>query len=95
MSLNIQERDLVTGELKRTIVAGNSNIVDTAIKTDSTWSSKKINDSLVNIADKLEKNVKFDIDDLNTAYVPNKTITVRTNKNTKNLICYYPIVCLW
>ena len=85
MSLNIQERDLVTGELKRTIVAGNSNIVDTAIKTDSTWSSKKINDSLVNIADKLEKNVKFDVDDLNTAYVPNKTITVRTNKNTKNL----------
>ena len=85
MSLNIQERDLVTGELKRTIVAGNSNIVDAAIKTDSTWSSKKINDSLVNIADKLEKNVKFDVDDLNTAYVPNKTITVRTNKNTKNL----------
>ena len=33
----------------------------------------------------LEKNVKFDADDLNTAYVPNKTITVRTNKNTKNL----------
>ena len=51
MSLNIQERDLVTGELKRTIVAGNSNIVDTAIKTDSTWSSKKINDSLVDKQD--------------------------------------------
>ena len=33
----------------------------------------------------LEKNVKFDADDLNTVYVPNKTITVRTNKNTKNL----------
>ena len=62
MSLNIQERDLVTGELKRTIVAGNSNIVDTAIKTDSTWSSKKINDSLVNIDDKLEK--KANISDL-------------------------------
>ena len=51
MSLNIQERDLVTGELKRTIVAGNSNIVDTAIKTDSTWSSKKINDSLADKQD--------------------------------------------
>ena len=85
MSLNIQEKDPITGELKRTVVAGNSNIVDTAIETDSTWSSKKINDSLVNITDKLEKNVKFDVDDLNTAYVPNKTITVRTNKNTKNL----------
>ena len=33
----------------------------------------------------LEKNVKFDADDLNTAYVPNKTITVRTNSKTKNL----------
>ncbi len=66
-------------------VQPNVNIVDTAIEIDSTWSSKKINDSLVNIADKLEKNVKFDVDDLNTAYVPNKTITVRTNKNTKNL----------
>ena len=61
MSLNIQERDLVTGELKRTIVAGNSNIVDTAIKTDSTWSSKKINDSLVNIDDKLEEKVDKDL----------------------------------
>ena len=81
MSYNLV--DPTTGDLTR--VAGNSNIVDTAIKTDSTWSSKKINDSLVNIADKLEKNVKFDVDDLNTAYVPNKTITVRTNKNTKNL----------
>ena len=81
MSLNIQERDLVTGELKRTIVAGNSNIVDTAIRTDSTWSSRKVSDEL----GELEKNVKFDVDDLNTAYVPNKTITVRTNKNTKNL----------
>ena len=81
MSYNLV--DPTTGDLTR--VAGNSNIVDTAIKTDSTWSSKKINDSLVNIADKLEKNVKFDVDDLNTAYVPSKTITVRTNKNTKNL----------
>ena len=61
MSLNIQERDLLTGELKRTIVAGNSNIVDTAIKTDSTWSSKKINDSLVNIDDKLEEKVDKDL----------------------------------
>lgn len=81
MSYNLV--DPTTGDLTR--VAGNSNIVDTAIEIDSTWSSKKINDSLVNIADKLEKNVKFDVDDLNTAYVPNKTITVRTNKNTKNL----------
>ena len=81
MSYNLV--DPTTGDLTR--VAGNSNIVDTAIKTDSTWSSKKINDSLVNIDDKLEKNVKFDVDDLNTAYVPNKTITVRTSKNTKNL----------
>ncbi len=81
MSYNLV--DPTTGDLTR--VAGNSNIVDTAIETTSTWSSKKINDSLVNITDKLEKNVKFDVDDLNTAYVPNKTITVRTNKNTKNL----------
>ena len=51
MSLNIQERDLVTGELKRTIVAGNSNIVDTAIKTDSTWSSKKISTDLADKQD--------------------------------------------
>ena len=51
MSLNIQERDLVTGELKRTIVAGNSNIVDTAIKTDSTWSSKKISAELADKQD--------------------------------------------
>ena len=62
MSLNIQERDLVTGELKRTIVAGNSNIADTAIKTNSTWSSKKINDSLVNIDDKLKE--KANVSDL-------------------------------
>lgn len=51
MSLNIQERDLITGELKRTVVAGNSNIVDTAIEIDSTWSSKKINDSLADKQD--------------------------------------------
>ena len=41
MSYNLV--DPTTGDLTR--VAGNSNIVDTAIKTDSTWSSKKINDS--------------------------------------------------
>ena len=62
-----------------------ADIVDTAIEINSTWSSKKISADLANIADKLEKNVKFDVDDLNTAYVPNKSITVRTNKNTKNL----------
>ena len=58
MSYNLV--DPTTGDLTR--VAGNSNIVDTAIKTDSTWSSKKINDSLVNINDKLEK--KANISDL-------------------------------
>ena len=58
MSYNLV--DPTTGDLTR--VAGNSNIVDTAIKTDSTWSSKKINDSLVNIDDKLEK--KANISDL-------------------------------
>ena len=77
MSYNLV--DPITGDLTK--VAGNSNIVDSAIETDSTWSSKKISDEL----GELEKNVKFDVDDLNTAYVPNKTITVRTNKNTKNL----------
>lgn len=43
-------------------VQPNTNIVDTAIETTSTWSSKKISDSLVNIADKLEK--KADVSDL-------------------------------
>ena len=57
MSYNLV--DPTTGDLTR--VAGNSNIVDTAIKTDSTWSSKKINDSLVNIDDKLEKKVDKDL----------------------------------
>ena len=47
MSYNLV--DPTTGDL--TLVAGNSNIVDTAIKTDSTWSSKKINDSLANKQD--------------------------------------------
>ena len=42
MSYNLV--DPTTGDLTR--VAGNSNIVDTAIETTSTWSSKKINDSL-------------------------------------------------
>lgn len=45
MSYNLV--DPVTGDLTR--VAGNSNIVDTAIEIDSTWSSKKINDSLEDI----------------------------------------------
>lgn len=53
MSYNLV--DPTTGDLTR--VAGNSNIVDTAIEIDSTWSSKKINDSLVNITDKLEEKV--------------------------------------
>ena len=43
-------------------VQPNTNIVDTAIETTSTWSSKKISDSLVNIVDKLEK--KADVSDL-------------------------------
>ena len=51
MSYNLV--DPTTGDLTR--VAGNSNIVDTAIKTDSTWSSKKINDSLVNIERALDE----------------------------------------
>ena len=42
MSYNLV--DPTTGDLTR--VAGNSNIVDTSIGIDSTWSSKKINDSL-------------------------------------------------
>ena len=57
MSYNLV--DPTTGDLTR--VAGNSNIVDTTIKTDSTWSSKKINDSLVNIADKLEEKIDKDL----------------------------------
>ena len=48
MSYNLV--DPTTGDLTR--VAGNSNIVDTAIKTDSTWSSKKINDKLEEKVDK-------------------------------------------
>ena len=47
MSYNLV--DPTTGDLTR--VAGNSNIVDTTIKTDSTWSSKKINDSLADKQD--------------------------------------------
>ena len=47
MSYNLV--DPTTGDLTR--VAGNSNIVDTAIKIDSTWSSKKINDSLADKQD--------------------------------------------
>ena len=47
MSYNLV--DPTTGDLTR--VAGNSNIVDTAIKTDSTWSSKKIHDSLADKQD--------------------------------------------
>lgn len=62
MSLNIQERDLVTGELKRTIVAGNSNIVDTAIKTDSTWSSKKIS---ADLADKQDFRIFNSLEEFN------------------------------
>ena len=42
MSYNLV--DPTTGDLTK--VTGNSNIVDTAIETTSTWSSKKINDSL-------------------------------------------------
>ena len=45
MSYNLV--DPTTGDLTR--VAGNSNIVDTSIGIDSTWSSKKINDSLVEL----------------------------------------------
>ena len=56
-------------------------ISDDEVVDDKTWSSSKINANL----DELKNNVKFDADDLNTAYVPNKTITVRTNRNTKNL----------
>ena len=51
MSYNLV--DPVTGDLTR--VAGNSNIVDSAIETTSTWSSKKINDSLVNIESALDE----------------------------------------
>ena len=51
MSYNLV--DPTTGDLTR--VAGNSNIVDTAIEIDSTWSSKKINDSLVNIESALDE----------------------------------------
>lgn len=51
MSYNLV--DPITGDLTR--VAGNSNIVDTAIEIDSTWSSKKINDSLVNIESALDE----------------------------------------
>lgn len=47
MSYNLV--DPTTGDLTR--VAGNSNIVDTAIETDSTWSSKKISADLANKQD--------------------------------------------
>ena len=80
MSLNIQERDLITGELKRTVVAGNSNIVDTAIEIDSTWSSKKINDSLVD---------KAEIDDINvsiTKTFSSRMIEDRYQRNARNEI---------
>lgn len=63
-------------------------IDDTTTSTDTVWSSKKTSDEIAKVdasLGELEKNVKFDADDLNTVYVPNKTITVRTNKNTKNL----------
>lgn len=56
-----------------------SMIDDESVSSSKVWSSRKVSDELVDI------NVKFDVDDLNTAYVPNKTITVRTNRNTKNL----------
>ena len=62
MSLNIQERDLVTGELKRTIVAGNSNIVDTSIGIDSTWSSKKIS---ADLADKQDFRIFKSLEEFN------------------------------
>ena len=62
MSLNIQERDLVTGELKRTIVAGNSNIVDTSIGIDSTWSSKKIS---ADLADKQDFRIFNSLEEFN------------------------------
>lgn len=62
MSLNIQERDLITGELKRTVVAGNSNIVDTAIKIDSTWSSKKIS---ADLADKQDFRIFNSLEEFN------------------------------
>ena len=62
MSLNIQERDLITGELKRTVVAGNSNIVDTAIETDSTWSSKKIS---ADLADKQDFRIFKSLEEFN------------------------------
>ena len=47
MSYNLV--DPTTGDLTR--VAGNSNIVDTAIETTSTWSSKKISADLANKQD--------------------------------------------
>ena len=58
MSYNLV--DPTTGDLTR--VAGNSNIVDTAIKTDSTWSSKKINDSL---ADKQDFRIFISLEEFN------------------------------
>lgn len=63
-------------------------ISDNETVENKTWSSKKTSDEIAKVDAslcELEKNVKFDADDLNTAYVPNKTITVRTNRNTKNL----------
>lgn len=51
MSLNIIELDENGNKILKK-VAGNSNIVDTAIETDSTWSSEKINANLGEKADK-------------------------------------------
>ena len=49
-----------TGDLTR--VAGNSNIVDTAIKTDSTWSSKKIS---ADLADKQDFRIFKSLEEFN------------------------------
>ena len=58
MSYNLV--DPTTGDLTR--VAGNSNIVDTAIKTDSTWSSKKIS---ADLADKQDFRIFNSLEEFN------------------------------
>lgn len=59
MSLNIIELDENGNKILKK-VAGNSDIVDTAIETDSTWSSEKINTNLGDLS-KLETEAKTDL----------------------------------
>lgn len=49
MSFNLVEINPETGEKILKKAAGSSTIIDSAVSTESTWSSKKVSDSLVDI----------------------------------------------